>query len=89
MSIPMALKLSQTMHGTDFVVIDGVVFQTEYLREPDEFTVADDVLLEVRSGETELVFTQADLDGAERVADGGYRLGSGHLLHFISSATLH
>ena len=85
----MAPKLSVTMQGADFVVIDGIVFETEYLREPDEFTVPDDVLLEVRSGETELAFTLADLDGAERVADGGYRLGSGHLLHFIASATLH
>ena len=85
----MSLKLPHAMHGADYVVIDGILFETEYLREPDEFTVADDVLLEVRSGETELVFTQADLDGAERVADGGYRLGSGHLLHFIASATLH
>ena len=85
----MSLKLPDAMQGADYVVIDGILFETEYLREPDEFTVADDVLLEVRSGETELAFTQADLDGAERVADGGYRLGSGHLLHFIASATLH
>ncbi|MGC1818353.1 MAG: hypothetical protein WA900_11960 [Casimicrobiaceae bacterium] len=85
----MTLKLPATMHGADYVVIDGVVFETEYMREPDEYTVADDVLLEVRCGDTELAFTRADFDAAELVADGGYRLGSGHLLHFIVSATIH
>lgn len=85
----MTLKLPATMHGADYVVIDGVVFETEYMREPDEYTVADDVLLEVRCGDTELAFTRADFDAAELVADGGYRLGSGHLLHFIASATVH
>ncbi|HEV2220299.1 MAG TPA: hypothetical protein VGV08_07055 [Casimicrobiaceae bacterium] len=85
----MPLKLPTTMQGADYVVIDGVVFETEYMREPDESTVPDDVLLEVRSGDTALAFTQADFDAAERVADGGYRLGTGHLLHFIYSATVH
>ena len=64
----MTLKLSDTMHDADFVVIDGVVFETEYVRVPDEFTVADDVVLEARHGETELAFTQADFEDAEHVA---------------------
>ena len=42
----MTLKLSDTMHDADFVVIDGVVFETAYVRIPDEYTVADDVVLE-------------------------------------------
>ena len=55
----MTLKLSDTMHDADFVVIDGVVFETGYIRVPDEFTVADDVVLEAHHGETELEFTRA------------------------------
>jgi len=33
-------SLIETMHDADFVVIDGAVFETEYLRVPDEFTDA-------------------------------------------------
>ena len=85
----MTLKLSDTMHDADYVVIDGIVFETEYVRVPDEFTVDDDVLLEARHGETELAFTQGDFAGAEHVADGFYRLSDGHLLRFLTSATVH
>jgi len=85
----MTLKLPDAMHGADYVVIDGILFETEYLREPDEYTVADDILLELRSGDTELAFTQADLEGAERIEDGVYRLATGRLVHFLTSATVH
>ena len=76
----MTLKLSDTMHDADFVVIDGVVFETAYVRVPDEFTVADDVVLEA---------TQADFEDAEHVSDGFYRLADGHTLRFLTSATVH
>ena len=85
----MTLKLSDTMHDADFVVIDGVVFETAYIRIPDEFTVADDVVLEAVHGDTELAFTQADFEDAEHVADGYYRLVDGHLVRFLTSATVH
>ena len=85
----MTPKLSDAMHDADFVVIDGIVFETEYVRVPDEYTVADDVLLEARNGDTELAFTQADFEAAEHVADGFYRLVNGHLLRFLTSATVH
>jgi hypothetical protein len=85
----MTLKLSDTMHDADFVVIDGVIFETAYMRVPDEFTVADDVVLEAIHGETELEFTHADFEQAEHVADGFYRLAGGHLLRFMTSATIH
>ena len=85
----MTLKLSDTMHDADFVVIDGVVFETAYVRVPDEFTVADDVVLEATHGETELAFTQADFEDAEHVRDGYYRLVNGRLVRFLTSATIH
>ena len=77
------------MHDADFVQLNGVVFATEYLRIPDESTVAEDVVMELKLGETELAFTREDLDGAELVGDGLYRLTSGALLRFLTTATIH
>jgi hypothetical protein len=77
------------MHDADFVLIDGVVCETEYLRVPDEFTAPDDVVLEAKNGETEFAFTCADFEAAKDMGDGVYRLSSGRLLRFLSSATLH
>ena len=86
---PLETKLADTMNDADFVLIDGVMFETEYLRVPDEYTVADDVVLEARHGEDEIALTREDVDGAESLADGAYRLKSGSLLRFITSATIH
>lgn len=84
-----AKSLTQAMHDADFVQLNGVVFATEYLRVPDESTVAEDVVMELKLGETELAFTREDLDGAELVGDGLYRLTSGALLRFLTTATIH
>jgi hypothetical protein len=83
------MKLADTMHDSDFVLIDGVVFETEYLRVPDEFTVADDVVLEAKHGDNEVAFTRGDVDDAEFLGDGMYRLKSGSLVRFLTSATIH
>jgi hypothetical protein len=82
-------NLIDTMDKADFVLIDGVVFETEYLRVPDEFTVADDVVLEAKRGDTEIELTRAELDDAEHVGEGVYRLKSGAHLRFLASATIH
>jgi hypothetical protein len=83
------LELFETMKGADFVVIDGVIFETGYLRVPDENTVADDVVLEARSGDTEIDMTRAEIDGAEGVGQGIFRLKNGSLVRFLSSAVIH
>ena len=83
------MMLTDTMGKADFVLIDGEVFETEYLRVPDEDPHADDVVLEARSGEVEFELTRADLDGAEHLGEGVYRLANGHQLRFLSSATVH
>jgi hypothetical protein len=77
------------MDNADFVLIDGVVFETEYLRVPDEYTVADDVVLEAKRGETEIALTRGELDEAEHVGEGVYRLRNGAHLRFLTSATIH
>ena len=82
-------SLFDTMSGADFVMIDGVVFATGYLRVPDEFTVADDVVVEARNGETEIELTRAEVEGAERVGEGVFRLRNGALVRFLAAAVLH
>ena len=84
-----AMRLAVAMDNADYVLIDGVVFETGYLRVPDEDTVADDVVLEARHGETEVEITRGEMDAAEHMGDGVYRLKSGSLLRFLSGATIH
>jgi hypothetical protein len=83
------MTLTDTMGKADFVLIDGEVFETEYLRVPDEDTLADDVVLEAKNGRVEFAWTRADLDSAEHLGEGVYRLASGHQLRFLHSATVH
>ena len=52
-------------------------------------TVADDVVLEAKRGEDEIAFTRGEVDDAESLGDGVYRLKSGELLRFLTSATVH
>jgi hypothetical protein len=81
--------MADAMHDADYVLVDGVMFETEYLRVPDEYTVADDVVLEAKCGSDEIAFTREDVDDAEALGDGVYRLKSGSLLRFLVSATVH
>jgi hypothetical protein len=83
------MNLASAMDNADFVLVDGVVFATEYTRIPDEATVADDVVLEAKHGDTEIMFTCREIDGAEHMGEGVYRLKSGEELRFLSSATIH
>jgi len=82
-------SLASAMDNAEFVLIDGVVFETEYTRIPDERTAADDVVLEVKHGDTEVTFTREEMDDAEHLGEGVYLLKSGAQLRFLSSATIH
>jgi len=86
---PMAMDLVRAMGDADYVLIDGIIFESAYLGAPDSTAVADDIVLEARHGDTELAFTRAEMDGAEQLGDGAYRLKSGAMLRFLSSATVH
>lgn len=83
------MNFGTAVDDADFVLIDGVMFVTDYLRIPDEDTVADDIVLEARNGETEIAFTCEDVDGAVHLGNGEYRLRSGAQLRFLSTATVH
>lgn len=84
-----AIPLVEAMRGADFVQVNGVIFETGYLRVPDDLTGADDIVMELRLGETELTFVREELDGAEYVGDGAYLLTSGAILRFLTSPTIH
>jgi hypothetical protein len=81
--------LAQALDGADFVLWNGEVFATEYARVPDEDTRADDVVLEARRGEDELSLTLADIDDAEALGEGVFRLKSGELLRLLAQVTMH
>ncbi len=83
------LDLFDTMPGADYVLIDGVIFETGYVRVPDEFTSADDVVLEAHRGDTEIDMTRAEIEGAQLMGEGVFRLKSGSLVRFLSSAVIH
>lgn len=82
-------KLADTMSDADFVMIDGVMFETGYLRVPDEYTSADDVVLEARRGDTEIDLTRGEIDDAELLGEGVFRLKNGSIVRFLSSAVVH
>lgn len=84
-----AMNLYDSLDDADFVQFDGLVFETEYRRRPDEFTVADDVLLEARLGDMEIALTRSDLDDAQYQGDGVYRLKSGNFMRLLATATVH
>jgi hypothetical protein len=84
-----SVPLAEAMRDADFVQINGIVFETEYLRVPDESTVAEDVVMELKLGDAEVEFTRDELDNAEYVGDGYFRLKSGAILRFLSHATVH
>ena len=83
------LSLANAMDNADYLLVDGVVFATEYLRVPDEGTTIDDIVIEAKHGDSEIMFTRGEIDGAEDLGEGVYRLRSGEELRFLSSATLH
>lgn len=82
-------KLADTMNDADFVLIDGVMFETGYLRVPDEYTSADDVVLEARRGDTEIDLTRGEIDDAELLGEGVFRLKNGSIVRFLTSAVVH
>ena len=81
--------LAEGLPGADFVVFEGVVLKTEYARAPDEGIVPDDVVLEASLGDNELSLTYGDLDGAESLGEGAFRLASGATLRLVSQVTVH
>jgi hypothetical protein len=85
----LSIPLTEAMRGAEFVQVNGIVFETGYLRVPDEATTAEDVVMELKLGETEVMFIREELDDAQYVGDGAFLLKSGALVRFLTSATIH
>ena len=83
------VRITEAMRDADLVQLDGIVFAAGYLRVPDESTVAEDVVMELKLGDTELAFTHDELDDAEYLDDGLFRLKSGALVRFLTVETMH
>ena len=76
-------SLASAMDNADYVLIDGVVFSTEYSRIPDDRTVADDVVLVTRDGgevlssalQACLTLAAVPAEGPAEATDAGDRAG--------------
>jgi hypothetical protein len=86
---PAASTVADAMADADFVLLDDEIFEADYLRVPDEHTVADDVVIEASRGDLEIALTRAEIDDALHLGEGVFRLKNGAELRFLSSATVH
>ncbi len=83
------LNFIDAMRDADFVFIDGEIFETRYLRVPDEDTTADDIVLEAQHDDTEVELTRFDIDQAIPLEAGFFRLKNGMIVRFLSAAVVH
>ena len=84
------MNILQAMQDAKFVQVDGRMFVTGYLCLPDDdLLVADDIVLEASSDDTEYELTLAEVRDADHIGPGAYRLRSGSVLCFLASATIH
>ena len=83
------MDILQAMQDAKFVQVNGRMFVTGYLCLPDESLVADDIVLEATSDDTEFELTLDEVRGADQIGPGAYRLKSGSVLCFLNSATVH
>jgi hypothetical protein len=78
------------MQDAKFVQVNGRMFITGYTSLPDDdFLVADDIVLEATSADSEFELTFDEVREADQIGPGVYRLRSGSVICFLSSATLH
>ncbi len=82
-------RFIEAMRDADFVFINGEIFETRYLRIPDETTHADDIVLEAQHDHNEVELTRCDIDQAQPLESGFFRLKNGTVIRFISANTVH
>ncbi|MDR0770952.1 MAG: hypothetical protein LBE75_07105 [Burkholderiales bacterium] len=83
------LNFVEAMRDADFVFIDGEIFETRYLRIPDENTTADDIVLEAQRNDAEIELTRFDIDQAVPLESNFFRLKNGMVVRFLSTAVVH
>ncbi|TAG00825.1 MAG: hypothetical protein EAZ30_09025 [Betaproteobacteria bacterium] len=82
-------SLTAAMNAASFVQVGEAVFSADYLHAPDEFTCANDVLVEGSCDDQELLLIQQDFEGASFDAEGEIHLRDGTLIRFLRSAAVH
>ncbi|MBK8740604.1 MAG: hypothetical protein IPM02_14265 [Betaproteobacteria bacterium] len=83
------MDILQAMQDSKFVQVNGQMFVTGYLCLPDDSLVGDDIVLEATSEDAEYELTFSEVRDADQIGPGVYRLKSGAILCFLSSATVH
>lgn len=83
------MDILQAMQDTKFVQVNGRMFVTGYLCQPDDSLVGDDIVLEATSDDSEYELTLNEVRDADQIGHGVYRLKSGAVLCFLNSATVH
>ena len=83
------MDILQAMQDAQFVQVNGHMFVTGYACLPDDSLVADDIVLEASSADSEIVLTLDDVREADQIGPGVYRLRSGAIICFLNSATIH
>lgn len=83
------MNILHAMQDARYVQVDGQLFATGYLCAPDDSLVADDIVLEATSEESDFELTFDEIRGANQLEPGVYRLRSGAVLCFLSPPTVH
>ena len=84
------MDILQAMQDAKFVQVNGRMFITGYTSLPDDdCLVPDDIVLEATSADSEFELTFDEVREADQIGPGVYRLRSGSVICFLSSATLH
>ncbi len=77
------------MHDAKFVQINGHVLVTQYSCDPEDFLVADDIVLEAENDEGKLELTLDEVTDATQVGPESYRLRSGLVITLVTPPTYH
>jgi len=83
------VDILQAMQDAKFVQLNGRMFVTGYACLPDDTLVGDDIVLEATSEDEEIELTFDDVQEADQIGPGVYRLRSGTVICFLDSATVH
>jgi hypothetical protein len=83
------VDILQAMQDAKFVQFNGRMFVTGYACLPDDSLVPDDIVLEATSADSEFELTLDEVQDADQIGPGVYRLRSGAVICFLNSATVH
>lgn len=83
------MDILHAMQDAKYIQVDGRLFATGYLCLPDDALVADDIVLEATSGDSDLELTFDEIRDANELGPGVFRLRSGSVVAFLTPPTIH